>query len=449
MADDQSKQTRDATHPSHPTCEPLHPRQPPEPLARGVDGHSAVPAAPDGNAQDLDLLFRLSCDGLMLHELLSQTEQAGSLRVNDVVCQLLGYSAEEMCKLTLRDVVSPEGLSNMPDSMAAMEPDSVRVCEKELLAKGGRHIVAEISVRRFDLADRQRVLSSIHDITRRKKAEQALRESEQGRAIGVIGVMYDITQHKQMEAELRRLTKRLEEEVEAQTEELRETIDGLQNEMSRRVTAEDQLRDRSRMLEAFFRHTITPLVFLDLGFNFIRVNNAYARAAGEGPEYFAGKNYFSPPSADRDRCADPSGRRGHGLFEDAAGLALARFRQRLGLGDLAISDRLDHLKHLGPGRERPGVGPLVFLNGHEEFKLLIRHVAVLRGPAVVAAPPAWAATAVQPEASVHDALSPVLSAAAFDEIRIARVGLVLASIRQAFPPVLSAAALRHGHVVCL
>jgi PAS domain S-box-containing protein len=53
------------------------------------------------------------------------------------------------------------------------------------------------------------------------------------------------------------------------------------------------LRRQSQMLEAFFRHTITPLAFLDRHFNFVRVNEAYARAAGKSPEYFIGKNHFA------------------------------------------------------------------------------------------------------------------------------------------------------------
>jgi PAS domain S-box-containing protein len=113
-----------------------------------------------------------------------------------------------------------------------------------------------------------------------------------GRAVRMIGVMYDVTQRKQLEAELRRLNDELEEEVQAQTEELRDTVDRLQDEVVRRVLAEGKLRRRSQMLEAFFQHTISPLAFLDRQFNFVRVNEAYARAGNKSPEYFVGKNHF-------------------------------------------------------------------------------------------------------------------------------------------------------------
>jgi PAS domain S-box-containing protein len=113
-----------------------------------------------------------------------------------------------------------------------------------------------------------------------------------GQAARVIGVMYDVTQRKQLEAELHRLNDQLEEEVQAQTEELRDTVDRLQDEVVRRVLAEGKLRRRSQMLEAFFQHTITPLAFLDRQFNFVRVNEAYARADNKSPDYFVGKNHF-------------------------------------------------------------------------------------------------------------------------------------------------------------
>jgi PAS domain S-box-containing protein len=109
---------------------------------------------------------------------------------------------------------------------------------------------------------------------------------------GLTVFFIDITDRKQMESKLLRLNERLEEEVKCQTEEMAATIDRLQDEVARRVLAEGRLRKRSQMLEAFFRHTITPLAFLDRSFNFVRVNDAYAKADGKTPEYFVGRNHF-------------------------------------------------------------------------------------------------------------------------------------------------------------
>jgi PAS domain S-box-containing protein len=52
------------------------------------------------------------------------------------------------------------------------------------------------------------------------------------------------------------------------------------------------LLKQSRYLDAFFQHSLTPLVFLDREFNFIRVNEAYARAGQKEVADFPGHNHF-------------------------------------------------------------------------------------------------------------------------------------------------------------
>jgi PAS domain S-box-containing protein len=64
-------------------------------------------------------------------------------------------------------------------------------------------------------------------------------------------------------------------------------------DITERKQAEEILRDKTRTLEAFFAHTITPLVFLDKEFNFIRVNEAYAQACQRAVSDFPGHNHFA------------------------------------------------------------------------------------------------------------------------------------------------------------
>lgn len=63
-------------------------------------------------------------------------------------------------------------------------------------------------------------------------------------------------------------------------------------DITARKRAEEALKEQSRIMEAFFAHTITPLVFLDRDFNYLRVNEAYAQACGREVADFAGRNYF-------------------------------------------------------------------------------------------------------------------------------------------------------------
>ncbi len=73
------------------------------------------------------------------------------------------------------------------------------------------------------------------------------------------------------------------------------------NDSTARKNAEEELLAKSWLLDAFFEHTITPLVVLDRNFNYIRVNQAYARAAQRDVSDFPGKNHFDLyPSLARD-----------------------------------------------------------------------------------------------------------------------------------------------------
>lgn len=59
-----------------------------------------------------------------------------------------------------------------------------------------------------------------------------------------------------------------------------------------RKRAEEAMREQSRIFEAFFENTVTQLVFLDKHFNFIRVNNAYAKSCQRDISEFPGHNHF-------------------------------------------------------------------------------------------------------------------------------------------------------------
>lgn len=105
-------------------------------------------------------------------------------------------------------------------------------------------------------------------------------------------VLRDVTKRRQMIEALWKARHELEARVRDRTAKLTETIRILREEGARRLAAEQALSERSRLLEAFFRHSSTPLVFLDREFNFIRVNEAYARACKRGVDEFPGRNHF-------------------------------------------------------------------------------------------------------------------------------------------------------------
>jgi PAS domain S-box-containing protein len=103
---------------------------------------------------------------------------------------------------------------------------------------------------------------------------------------------FDITERKQMEEELKKSRDELEIRVQERTAELGNINAALQIEIDERERAEKALKEQSKILEGFFTSTITPLVLLDRGFNFIRVNEAYAKACQRDVSEFPGQNHF-------------------------------------------------------------------------------------------------------------------------------------------------------------
>ncbi|MFZ0426587.1 MAG: PAS domain S-box protein, partial [Acidobacteriota bacterium] len=152
----------------------------------------------------------------------------------------------------------------------------------------GRGVTGQLlKIRKFDSSEGFVINSAspIHDPT--------------GRISGSAVAIQDITDLRRAEDALRRLNDELERRVSERTETLAQTVQKLEDEVLRRIGAEEQLQERSRLLEGFFRCTIAPLAFMDREFNFIRVNEAYARLYGRIPEDFESWNYFAlDPEAD-------------------------------------------------------------------------------------------------------------------------------------------------------
>lgn len=69
-------------------------------------------------------------------------------------------------------------------------------------------------------------------------------------------------------------------------------IGGIGIEVTERLRAEEEVKKQTRLFEAFFEHALTPQVFLDPQFNYIRVNQAFARACQREADSFVGLNHF-------------------------------------------------------------------------------------------------------------------------------------------------------------
>jgi PAS domain S-box-containing protein len=152
---------------------------------------AAIASFRESNAQLYNELRDLALDGIVVHEVVSETARGKFIQVNPAICSLLGYTKEEMHTLTPLDIMIPEDRKSVPQDSEILNRDKVLRHTKTLLAKDGRHIPAEINTRLYEDQGRPMVLSIIRDITDRKRAEEELRENREdldhAQAVGQIG----------------------------------------------------------------------------------------------------------------------------------------------------------------------------------------------------------------------------------------------------------------------
>jgi PAS domain S-box-containing protein len=192
---------------------------------------------------------------------------------NDQARQLVGRSpvgVELFRQVELFGLSRPDGSPFLPGDLPG----------GQALAKGVDSRGIEVLVRRPD-GGQSTIMTAAHPL-----------RDELGNVTAAVVAFVDITDLKQAEHALRLSHDDMELRVLERTQKLAETIQSLQAEVRQRLAAEQHVRGQARMLDAFFNHTNTPLVVMDREFNFVRVNEAYAKACNRPITDFIGHNHF-------------------------------------------------------------------------------------------------------------------------------------------------------------
>jgi len=111
--------------------------------------------------------------------ILIESEDDDILEVNMQACRLLGYSREELLRMKASELQAPE-VRGRPGGVIKSElARSNQVFETMALHRDGTRIPVEVSIARIGNNGKGPALAIVRDITERKRAEEALRESEQ------------------------------------------------------------------------------------------------------------------------------------------------------------------------------------------------------------------------------------------------------------------------------
>ena len=114
---------------------------------------------------------------------MTQTDPASRrfLRVNTAMSAITGYSEAELLSLTVEDLNHPDDRAKDLEAWRHLGSEIGYAIEKRYLRKDGRTVWVEVTANliRDAQGNPYRAAAVIHDITARKRAEEALRESEE------------------------------------------------------------------------------------------------------------------------------------------------------------------------------------------------------------------------------------------------------------------------------
>ena len=120
-------------------------------------------------------LFNNANDAIFLYGLSEDAIPGKFLEVNDIACQKLGYSRNELLEMTPLDIVAAEDLNEMPKIYKKSVHQEHITYEKIHVTKAGMKIPVEVNSHTFLWNGQKAVLSIARDVTERKRAEETIR----------------------------------------------------------------------------------------------------------------------------------------------------------------------------------------------------------------------------------------------------------------------------------
>ena len=148
-------------------------------VATDITAQKQTAAALQQSEERFRILFNNGNNAVFVHPPLQFTGVPGKfIEVNDTACRRLGYSREELLQLSPLDIDACDPLAVLPNHLAKFDEQGNGTWESCHRTKDGRTIPVEINLHRFELNGQAMVLAEVRDLSERKQAEIALRESE-------------------------------------------------------------------------------------------------------------------------------------------------------------------------------------------------------------------------------------------------------------------------------
>ncbi|KKM16506.1 hypothetical protein LCGC14_1685160, partial [marine sediment metagenome] len=138
-------------------------------IARDITERKKAEQQIKESEEKLRSIFNNANDAIFIHDLKGQF-----LEVNDAACKRLGYSKEDLLKLTPKDIDDPKFAKLVPERTQILLQERQTFFETVHISKKKKKIPVELSSTIITFDGKPAILSIARDITERKKAEKVI-----------------------------------------------------------------------------------------------------------------------------------------------------------------------------------------------------------------------------------------------------------------------------------
>lgn len=132
-----------------------------------------IEPASQERARHAEALFEGMDDAVFVHDL-----DGRILDVNPAACRRLGYSRDELLRMSTRDIDDQSFATGFDERLQEQLSKGRLSCEGCHITKDGRRIPVDINTSIVEIDGKQAVIAVMRDISRHKRIEEALRDSE-------------------------------------------------------------------------------------------------------------------------------------------------------------------------------------------------------------------------------------------------------------------------------
>lgn len=119
------------------------------------------------------MVFNNVADGIVIHDI-----NGKFIEVNQIICDRLGYSREEMLQRSPADINDPEGAAKFSERGQQLREKGHITFETAHIRKNGIKMPVEVNASLIEYQGKPATLSVVRDISERKATQEALRSSE-------------------------------------------------------------------------------------------------------------------------------------------------------------------------------------------------------------------------------------------------------------------------------